>query len=525
LPDIRRWKEQFLTVSAFLDYKSISSSIFQELFQRVLDERPDWIRLFDSGKGLYFSDLKFSDIIAELSDLSLVHSIRYHTIHTGYTQTYSLHPLVSDWLKLRISKEDRSTFTFQATSIIENFLAARVVGLKGRYYGFPFKISGDLGPQILAHMQECEKNIRLYLNPAETLGVAALEGAGGWFAGYYQDRGRYLDALTLYDRMHKVKEAALGAHEPSVLRSAANLASLYRLQGNYEQAEQQIRTVLAMQKKVLGDEHVDSLATATILGGILWDQGIFEEAEDVSKKALQLKMIVLGKEDPSTMISLSNLALIIHAQGKLQEAEALNRQTLSLRRKVLGESHPDTLHSYNHLIVILCTLGQFEEAEGLARENLRIRRDTFGDRHPNTATSLGNLALTLQGQGRYAEAEEIFRQAMEIRLLILEPPFHPHILGGMEDLASILVEQGKLSEAQEVQSELSRLSALACEKVLPKCNSPHATTRPKTLPESDSPRALACQNKSTKRPIRLESVHTPTYDIRRRAEYDNGRWK
>ncbi|KAI6447382.1 hypothetical protein MCOR17_010551 [Pyricularia oryzae] len=81
--------------------------------------------------------------------------------------------------------------------------------------------------------------------------------------------------------------------------------------------------------------------------------GQHEEAEQMHRKTLALREKVLGPENPSTFDSISNLASVLNNQGKYEEAEQMHRKTLALREKVLGPEHPSTFDSINNLALVL----------------------------------------------------------------------------------------------------------------------------------------------------------------------------
>ncbi|KAH9428645.1 hypothetical protein MCOR02_011191 [Pyricularia oryzae] len=144
--------------------------------------------------------------------------------------------------------------------------------------------------------------------------------------------------------------------------------------------------------------------------------GQYEEAEQMYRETLALREKVLGPENPSTLASINNLALVLKNQGKYEEAEQMHRKTLELSKKVLGPENPETLNSMNNLASVLDNQGKYEEAEQMHRKKLAFKEKVLGPENPSTLASMNNLALVLDNQGKYEEAEDIYRRIQELNV-------------------------------------------------------------------------------------------------------------
>ncbi|KAK4220662.1 kinesin light chain [Podospora fimiseda] len=138
-------------------------------------------------------------------------------------------------------------------------------------------------------------NIAATESDDEKLGRAALLRNTG---GYFLYKGEWKEAEAFLIKAIEIRKTILKADHPSTLTSMANLASTYRNQGRWEEAE-------------------------------------------------KVEVKVLGKQHPETLISMSCLASVLDSQGKYEEAEQIHRQALHLREKVLGKEHADTLTSFS----------------------------------------------------------------------------------------------------------------------------------------------------------------------------------
>ena len=59
----------------------------------------------------------------------------------------------------------------------------------------------------------------------------------------------------------ETRKKVLGAEHPDTLTSMANLASTYRNQGRWKEAEELEVQVMEVSKKILGEEHPDTLTS------------------------------------------------------------------------------------------------------------------------------------------------------------------------------------------------------------------------------------------------------------------------
>lgn len=502
----------FLTLSAFFAPITITESLFLLYHERC---HIDWIRIFikdgglqddedsdeskskeddqadDQSSGRNSDDIwdpdRFWDVIARSDELSLVQSISPGTGPEG--ACFSLHPLIRDWLQLRLKSKMRADYTQEAIQVLECCAMAYE------------NLSTTLGEKtaLLTHMDVSLSNEKEFLKPQDRLGYQ-LENCNtaAWFAEFYKNAGQYRTSEKLYRRtletlrsglgekhpdtlfhmsnlanvllksgnlkeaeqMHHqtltLRETELGEEHPDTLSSMNNLAEVLCFLGRYKEAESMHRQVLTLRERVLGGEHPDTLTSMNNLGGTLIDQKKYEEAERLNRDTLISIEKVFWREHPDTLTSMNNLALVLFHQKKYKEAERIHRETLTLKEKVLGREHPDTLTTMNNLAAVLSNQKKYEEAERIYRETVTLREIILGREHPDTLISIHNLADTLVRQNRYDEAELIFRENLILSELVLGKE-HPDTLSTKESLANVLSIQGQREEAERLYRELLML--------------------------------------------------------------------
>jgi tetratricopeptide (TPR) repeat protein len=83
------------------------------------------------------------------------------------------------------------------------------------------------------------------------------------------------------ERAIAAEEGALGPTDPAVARKLVELASLFRSQGRYEEAETLCRRALAIQQRTLGPKHPETVRTVEELVAVYRLQGRTKEADDL----------------------------------------------------------------------------------------------------------------------------------------------------------------------------------------------------------------------------------------------------
>ncbi|KAK2734188.1 Kinesin light chain 5, partial [Colletotrichum kahawae] len=172
----------------------------------------------------------------------------------------------------------------------------------------------------------------------------------------------FLEMHSLAQFCTKVWISEYGQEHPSTLTSMANLASTYRNQGRWKEAEELEVRVIEMRKRVLREEHpstlmsMANLALTTKADGrrrrsslTFWKQGRWKEAEELNVRVIETRKRVLREEHPSTLTSMHNLSFTWKDQERWEDAVQLLRNCVRRRENVLGVDHPDTMSSASAL--------------------------------------------------------------------------------------------------------------------------------------------------------------------------------
>ncbi|KAB8068595.1 Tetratricopeptide repeat-domain-containing protein [Aspergillus leporis] len=106
---------------------------------------------------------------------------------------------------------------------------------------------------------------------------------------------------------------------------------------------------MAWRYPLLGTKHPDTLDCMANLASTYRNQGRWEEAEKLGAQVMEMRKRVLGPEHPSALTSRESLAYTWISLGKAQDALSLIEVCLELKTKALGPDHPHTMPSSDTL--------------------------------------------------------------------------------------------------------------------------------------------------------------------------------
>src|SRR6266487_3460179 len=213
-------------------------------------------------------------------------------------------------------------------------------------------------------------------------------------AKLYDGQGKYEAAEQLYRRSLEIREQNSGPESWDMAQGLNSLATFYVDQRRYKEAESMYRRALQIWKKTMGAKYSDvgqSLGTQAlqilerVLGlhpdvarslsnlAVLYQiQNEDEEAEPLLLRALQIREQVFGRigvEYPDIVQSLNNLAELYRSQGRYGEAEPLLKRVLAIGMRVLSQEHPHTQTAQRNYATLLQTMGLDDEAKEKSARN------------------------------------------------------------------------------------------------------------------------------------------------------------
>jgi tetratricopeptide (TPR) repeat protein len=204
-------------------------------------------------------------------------------------------------------------------------------------------------------------------------------------ASYLLSQGFATDAGRLASGSAGIRKDLLGKEHPDTLTSMTNLASTYREQGRWKEAEELQVSVIEANKRVLGEEHPHTLTGMFNLASTYRKQGRWKEAEELQVSVMEADKRVLGEEHPHTLTGMANLASTYRDQGRWKEAEELEVLVMETRKRVLGEGHPDTLAGMANFAYTLECQGRIIMASLLLRRTINVALEYHGPGYPDIA--------------------------------------------------------------------------------------------------------------------------------------------
>ena len=298
---------KLLTLLAYLNEKDISEQLFagfnanQEHIM-VSAKLLMWLKVFSSSEKDQWDSDFFGDVLIRLSDSSLLQAFArgldgfYHA---------SLHPLI---------KTDKSTSqenTCVAAILVKNIL---VNCWQKQHFNLPLLAKQDIASHIIA----LEESYQEFFIPQPSIPSKQkifdeYTISQSWFAKFLLGTDSYHLSEITYQRLYAQNQKVLGLEHPSTLTSMANLASTYRNQGRWKEAEELEVQVMETRKRVLGLEHPDTLTSMANLASTYRNQGRWKEAEELFVQVMETRKRVLGLEHPDTLTSMANLAFTFGA--------------------------------------------------------------------------------------------------------------------------------------------------------------------------------------------------------------------
>ncbi len=169
-----------------------------------------------------------------------------------------------------------------------------------------------------------------------------------------------------------------------------------------------------------GADHTDTIAVRNNLAFLYMMMEEYDQAAPLFEQVLEQWTLLFGEDHQNTLKAMNNLARVYQRQQKPEQAEPMFLRAMELRAAVLGEEHMDTLRSRIDLGGLYLDQARFDEADTLLSATLGALEKTLGPQHPYTFEALEYLARARAARGDLAGAVAIRETAFQRRSEFLD---------------------------------------------------------------------------------------------------------
>ncbi|KAJ7187285.1 hypothetical protein C8R46DRAFT_1274661 [Mycena filopes] len=420
----------FLQLCSFLHYTGISENMFSYAcgykFPAIGPSKED---LKDSlellakfqGRSGEWDSLRFQEVINEIKAYSLIN-------FDHKTRTFSIHPLVHEWIRTTLAEEEDSCQS-KTSCIIGMSIAV-----------LPQRDMQLLSLKYLPHFGS--------LKLVNTNGSRDLRMAF-WRVYYWAAQTKI--AQTLAEQVVEKWTPLLGQNHPDVWQVMTDLAVTYSDLGEFQKAAELEVTVLEKRTKHFGENHPDVWQVMADLAATYSDLGEFHKAAELEVTVLERRTKHFGKDHPDVWLAMASLAVTYHALGELRKAAELQATVLAKCTKHLGENHPDVWQVMADLAATYSDLGEFHKAAELEVTVLERRTKHFGEDHPDVWLAMASLAAIYHRLGECYKAAKLEVTVLEKRTKHFGEG-HPDVWQAMANLAVTYRDLGEFQKAAELQA-------------------------------------------------------------------------
>jgi tetratricopeptide (TPR) repeat protein len=261
---------------------------------------------------------------------------------------------------------------------------------------------------------EAERDAAVHASRCDRAFAVTLNNLG---SAYYQ-AGRYLDAQRAYEASLLVRRSLPEPNETDARDAARTLSNLGTA---YLELHQISKAEAVLVKAARALDLLDpaglpivrvwlNLATAYKLER-RWD-----EAEDLFRKSLAVRERLLGPTDRDIAMALNNLGVLLLERNRSAEAQPLLERAVAIWEGSLGPSHPQVAAGLHNLATVFMALDRVGSAQACFEQAIHVAETTLPADHPNLAAYRLGYATFLAKTGRKKEAhklEELARESLK----------------------------------------------------------------------------------------------------------------
>lgn len=222
--------DNMLLFCAILHQDVINEEFLSHLLESV-QNLPSWTNPFMTNDS--WDSEKFQEVIARLGRLSLLQILRYKSGH----YEFSIHPMVSDWLKLRVNAHTLSQSIGSAMRVVAAFIKSK----RGRQMSF------EVRREVRTYIWSCLDSIRDIEEDAKSVDLETdtIMDSKFVFAEFMYTDLQLTNGTKLFKEILKVWDRRLGVNHRKTIDAAGQLARGYTEKNMFAEAEGLIRRINA----------------------------------------------------------------------------------------------------------------------------------------------------------------------------------------------------------------------------------------------------------------------------------------
>ena len=279
----RNHVDSMLLFCAILHHDVINEEFLSHLLANA-GNLPQWTEPFLTGD--VWDSSKFQDTIARLGRLSLLQILRYKSGH----YEFSIHPLVSEWLKLRIKPLHLSQSIESVMRIVALFIESK----NGRQMTF------EVRREVRTYVWSCLNNLRDLEDQVKSdhLHTDIIMDSKLSFAKFMFTDYRLTNGTQLLEEIVHVWQNKFGDTHPKMIVASKELARGYTDLKRFEEAEKLIQVQLSAPTE----------AHSCVLADCFSAQARYREARDVYEELLTRLESKYGSDHPLTVNCMNKMA-------------------------------------------------------------------------------------------------------------------------------------------------------------------------------------------------------------------------
>jgi tetratricopeptide (TPR) repeat protein len=320
--------------------------------------------------------MKFQALIVELYGLSIIENIDFG----GEFSAFTLHPMVREWLRLRIDPNQRFLFADMAVSVVNDLIEQHAENVSD--------LDCKCKEWLLANLTSARESAWSLKGENQVL-CSMTQDAARRFANFYTHCERLEFAMELYESLlEHTKNDEQRVERFDIYHDAAScLVEMSR----FAEAEELYRKAVEGKTTLLGPDHKSTLNSAQKLGLTYRRSLHYAEGEAILLDVIKRASIVHGQNTLLYLVALNSLAVNLRYQKRLLDAEKAAREAF---RGVIDNFGP---HSYTSFFVRRCLAlvlrdqGRLAEASTLLRDGLASQERVLGSLHSSTLFTVSIL--------------------------------------------------------------------------------------------------------------------------------------